>query len=380
MTDKHTPTRDEQAREYDAVHNWLFLIEILMIAVLLAVYQFSGASTALADGLYKRFGTSHRFVVNGIYTVVTVFGFAAFMFPLLFYRDYVLEHHYELSNENFGDWLRDFFKSLIIDMIMTVILFEVIYALLYWQPHWWWIFATLFYIFFAIIVSTVAPVLIMPLFHKFEPLEDNELVAAVRKMMEDAGVRLVGIYKWGLEEKTRTANAAFTGFGKTKRIILSDTLLANYTRDEILAILFHEVGHYKNRDMLRLMIVGSFLALVGFYISHLCLAGLSEWMGRSVADIGTAPFFIFSLFVFSLISMPFANLHSRLREFAADAYAVAKMGSPDALISALEKLADQNLANKDPAPWIEYLLHSHPSISRRIARVRGVTGLPESKS
>jgi len=187
MTDNSTPTREDLAREYDAVHNRLFLLQILMVAALLAVYQLSGASAALADGLTKRFGANLWYVVNGVYTLVTVFGFAAFMFPVSYYSDYVLEHHYELSNESFGDWLLDFIKSLAIDLVMAVILFEVIYALLYWQPQWWWLFATVFYIFFAVIVSTVAPVVIMPLFHKFEPLEEGELTAAVREMMEAAG-------------------------------------------------------------------------------------------------------------------------------------------------------------------------------------------------
>jgi len=371
MTENVTPTREELAREYDAVHNRLFLVQILMVAALLAAYQLSGASAALADGLVKRFGENLWYLTNGVYTLVTVFGFAAFMFPLSYYTDYVLEHHYELSNEDFGMWLLDFIKSLLIDLVLAVILFEVVYALLYWQPDWWWLFATAFYIFFAIIISTVAPVVIMPLFHKFEPLAEGELTDAVKEMMEEAGIKVVGVFKWGLEEKTSTANAAFTGLGKTKRIILGDTLLAGYTQDEILAILAHEVGHYKNRDMFRLMLVGSVMAMIGFYISHLCLTGLSGWLGRNIADIATAPVFIFSLFVFSLISMPFANMHSRRREYAADAYAVGNMGSPDPLVSAFEKLADQNLSNKEPAPWIEFLLHSHPSISRRIARARG---------
>ncbi|MCF7848290.1 MAG: M48 family metallopeptidase [Kiritimatiellales bacterium] len=370
MTENTTPTREDLAREYDAVHNRLFLVQILMVAVLLAAYQLSGASAALADGLVKRFGESLWYLTNGVYVLVTVFGFAAFMFPLSYYTDYVLEHHYELSHEDFGMWLLDFTKSLLIDLVLAVILFEVVYALLRWQPVWWWVFATAFYILFAIIISTIAPVVIMPLFHKFEPLAEGDLTDAVKAMMEEAGIAVAGVFKSGLEENPGTANAAFTGFGKTRRIVLGDTLLAGYSQDEILAIIAHEVGHYKNRDMFRLMLTGSAMALVGFYVSHLCLTGLSGGLGRNIADIATAPVFIFSLFVFSLISMPFANMHSRRREYAADAYAVEKMGEPDSLVSAFVKLADQNLSNQEPAAWIEFLLHSQPSIARRIVRAR----------
>ena len=360
------------AKEYDAIHNRLFVIQILMVVALLAVYQFSGASALLANGLVARFGEGLWYAANAVYIVVTVFGFAACMFLLSYYSGHVLERHYELSNETFGEWFSDFIKSLIIDLALATVLFSVIYALLRWMPNWWWLFATGFYIVFAIVLSTLMPVVIMPLFHKFEPLEEGDLTAAVRKMMDEAGIQVVGVYKWGLEEGTHMANAAFAGVGRRKRIILGDTLLSGYSQEEILAILAHEVGHYKNHDTVRLMLTSSLLALFGFFISHRILAGLSGALGfEHVFDIGAAPLFVFSLFIFSLVSMPFANLHSRRREFAADAYAIQEMGSADALVSAFEKLADQNLSNKEPAPWVEFLLHSHPSMARRIERVRG---------
>lgn len=371
MSDSAPTQREKLAKEYDAIHNRLFVVQLVLVIGLLALFQFSGASATLANGLAVRFGENLWYISNAVYTAIAIFGFTACMFPLSYYSGHVLEHHYALSRESFGDWLADFIKSLLIDLVLATVLFSVIYALLRWMPNWWWLFATVFYILFAVVLSTLMPVVIMPLFHKFEPLAEGDLTMAVRKMMEDAGIKVVGVYKWGLEEKTSTANAAFAGFGRTKRIILGDTLLTGYSQDEILSILAHEIGHYKNRDTLRLMFTSSVLALVGFYVAHICLSHLSGLLGFShLYDIGAAPLFIFSLFLFSLVSMPFANMHSRRREFAADAYAIEKMGSPDALVSAFEKLADQNLSNKEPAGWIEFLLHSHPSMAKRIARVR----------
>lgn len=359
------------AKEYDAIHNRLFVLQILLIVAMLASFQFTGVSAGLANGLFDRFGEGKWYIVNAVYTAVTVFGFAAGMFPVSYYSGYVLEHHYGLSRESFGDWLADFVKSLLIDLILAVVLFSVIYALLRWIPDWWWLAAATFYILFAVVLSALFPVVIMPLFHKFEPLEEGDLTQAVHSMMEEAGIKVVGVYKWGLGEKTSMANAAFAGVGRTRRIVLGDTLLSGYTQEEVLSILAHEVGHYKNHDTLRLTITHSVLSCAGFYVAHLCLTLLAGMLGfGDIYDIGAAPLFIFSLFVFSLVSMPFANMHSRRREFAADAYAVAKMGSSDALVSALEKLADQNLSNKEPAAWIEFLLHSHPSITHRIARAR----------
>ena len=370
MTDTQKD-REVMAREYDAIHNRLFVLQVLVLGILLAAYQFSGASSALANGLTERFGGNLWYASNAVYTIISVFGFAACMFPFSYYSGHVLERHYGLSNETFGDWFGDFVKSLAIDLVLATILFSVVYALLRWLPEIWWLAAALFYILFAVVLSTIAPVVIMPLFHKFDPIEEGELAAAIRGMMEESGINVAGVFKWGLEEKTSTANAAFTGIGRTKRIILGDTLLSGYSKEEILAILAHEIGHCKNRDILRLTIVQSLLAVLGFYVAHQCLSALVAFYGLAgISDIGAAPIFIFSLFVFSLVCMPFTNMHSRQREYAADAYAIKKTGSPDELVSALEKLADQNLSNKEPSAWVEFLLHSHPSISRRIERAR----------
>ena len=359
------------AMEYDAIHNRLFILQILVLGILLGVYQFSGASASLARGWAGRFGADLWYVTNAVYTVVSVFGFAAFMSPFSFYSGHVLEQHYGLSDESVLDWIADFIKSLLLDLLLATILFSVIYALLRWIPDWWWFAAAVFYILFAVVISTLAPVIIMPLFHKFEPLDEGELNDTINAMLEDAGIKVLGVFKWGLEHKITTANVVFNGIGKTRRIVLGDTLLSGYTQEEILAIVAQEIGHCKSRDTLRLMLISSLMAVLGFFVAQQCLIHLADFFAiPAIYDIGAAPVFIFSLFVFSLISMPFANFYSRSREFAADAYAIEVLGSPDALVSAFEKLADQNLANKEPAAWVEFLLHSHPSLARRIDRAR----------
>jgi STE24 endopeptidase len=297
------------------------------------------------------------------------------MFPLSLYGDYGVEHRFGLSRQSFGSWLWDFIKSLGIEMVLALLFVEVVYALLRWTPGFWWVWTAVFYILFAVVLTAVAPVLLMPLFYKFEPLEESDLTRAVREFVEKSGLKVLGVFTWGLEEKTVTGNAALTGLGRTRRIILGDTILQGYTKDEIIAVLAHEVGHYKHRDMLRLMAVGTALATVGFYLAHLCLHALVSRLGfAGVDDIGSFPVFIFSLFVFSLLVMPLANGYSRRREFAADTYAVRTIGSADSLVGALVKLADQNLADKEPARWIEVLLHSHPSISRRVRRAKEAEG------
>ena len=360
----------DRAREYESVNNRLYLVRVLIALTVLGVYLFSGASAELANGQRLRF--SSWAVTNALYTLITVFGFATIMFPITLYRDYVIEHRYGLSRQSLESWFADFLKSLLLELGLATLFFGVVYAFLRYFPVHWWLWASCFYILFAVVLTSIAPVLIMPLFHKFEPLDDPNLADAVKAFAEKEGMRVVGVYRWGLEEKTNTANAALAGLGRTRRIILGDTMLTGYSREEILAVLAHEIGHQRHRDMLRLMVVGAALALGGFYIAHVTLNELVARLGfRGPDDIAAFPVFIFCLFLFSLVTMPFSNAYSRRREFAADAYAVRTMGGADSLVGALEKLASQNLADRNPPRWIEFLLHSHPSISRRVARARG---------
>ncbi|MCX6998142.1 MAG: M48 family metallopeptidase [Kiritimatiellaeota bacterium] len=377
MTDSSPSTaepaaRQEQARAYESLQNKLFAVRLLITVLALAAYLFSGASVRLAAGLATWFGGGWP-LVNGVYLLVTIFGFAAVSFPLALFEDHVLEHRYGLSRQTLGEWLWDYAKSLALELALGLVFFEVLYALLRWSPQGWWAFGAVFYILFAVVLTAIAPVVIMPLFHKFEPLQNNELVALITQFVQRAGLQVIGVYRWGLAEKTATANAALAGLGRTRRIILGDTLLHGYTPDEILAVLAHEVGHYRHRDLFRLLTVGAGLATLGFYIAHRLLHTLVAAAGfASVADIGSFPLFVFCLFVFSLVALPFNNAYSRRREYAADAYAVAALGAAGPLVSAFEKLAAQNLDDKHPPAWIEFLLYSHPSIARRMARAQAV--------
>jgi STE24 endopeptidase len=376
-----SPENKAKAREYEAIHNKLFVIRLFVTAALIMAYLFTGASAGLAEGLRTWFGSLWG-VVNALYVAITIFGFSAFLFPFSLYGDYELEHRFELSRQSFGSWLWDYVKSLLFDLVIGVLFFSVIYALLRWSPDYWWLLAATFYIFFSMVLTTIAPVMIMPLFHKFEPLEKSELTEAVKAFVEREGLKVLGVYSWGLEAKTTTGNAALTGMGRTRRIVLGDTMIKGYSKEEIIGVLAHEVGHHKHRDLWRLLGVGTVIATVGFYIAHIALQSLVGTFGfEGIADIGSFPIFVFCLFLFALITMPLVNAYSRKREYAADAYAVRAIGAAEPLTSALEKLAEQNLADTEPSSWIEFLLHSHPSISRRVKHARQVEQeLDESQS
>jgi len=374
------PDDDLRAQQYEAIHNRLFLLRLALTLGLLWAYLLTGASTLLAEGLRARFGGWWP-VVNALYTLITLFGFSALMFPLSYFGDYAVERRYGLSHQTPEGWFLDYLKSLGLELLLGIVFFSAIYAFLHFLPGSWWGWATAFYVLFAVVLSSLAPVLSLPLFHKIEPLESPEIVAAAEDLARQSGVRVVGVFRWGLEEKTEAANAALAGLGRTRRILLGDTLLKGYGRDEILAILAHELGHYRHSDIARLITAGTVLAALGFFIAQAALKGLVvAFRFGGPDDIGSFPLLVFCLFLFSLVAMPFSNAYSRRRELAADEYAVRSTGSAAPLVSSLNKLAAQNLAVRRPAAWLEFLLYSHPSIARRIERARLVEArLPGAK-
>lgn len=256
-------------------------------------------------------------------------------------------------------------------MLLGGLVIEVIYFLLRSIPDWWWLVAAGFMLVFTVVLAQLAPVVIFPLFFKVKALEDPELVDRLMQLTERARTRVNGVYTMALSEKTTAANAAFMGLGRTKRIVLGDTLYQNYTADEIETILAHELGHQVHNDIAWGIAVQSLLILLGFYAANWVLQLGVVWFGlEGVADLAGMPLLALALGVFGLVTMPLDNAYLRWREARADAYALELTRRPDAFVSAMEKLADQNLAEVEPEPWVEWLLYDHPSIGKRIAMAR----------
>ena len=358
---------DTNAREYESTKNRLFVIQIFYLFALLAIFLFFGFSQSLANNLINHFGSDFWLITNISYIASVILGISVFLFPFSYYNGYVLESYYNLSNQSFGSWGVDYAKSLLIDLIVLSFLINVLYIFLRLLPEVWWLVGTGFYLLFSLVFSFITPILIFPIFYNLEPLEDSNLEEKVSNVVKSAGIKISGVYCWGLADKTKTANAAFVGIGRTKRIILSDTLLDNYSDNEILAVVAHEVGHCKNYDIMRLIILNTLLSFAGFYLADLFLQFSIKWVNLdSIYDISGLPLLFFGVMVFSIISMPIFNGYSRKREFAADAYVVDTSGTAENLISALNKLSKQNLSVRDPNKWIEFFLHSHPSVKKRV--------------
>lgn len=363
-----TTSADQQARakRYEAIHNWVYLVDLLLTVAVLVLFLLSGASTRLAD--WARSLVANPWLSVPVYAAVALTASKLVFLPLNFFSDYWLEQHYELSNESLARWLWDECKSLLLTLLLGTVVLDVLYFLLRRAGHWWWLGAGTFFLLFGVVLSTLYPVLILPLFYKLQPLEDEPLRAKLVALAERVGARVLGVYRMAMSEKTKKANAAFAGLGRTKRIILGDTLLDKFTADEIEVVMAHEMAHYQHGDLWKMIGWSSLTTFIGFRICDAVFAVCLHRLGFAVpGDIGAFPLLALCLFGFGLVVMPLNNAFSRACEWAADRTALELTGSREAFIGAMRRLADQNLADLAPHPVIEFLLHDHPSLARRIA-------------
>jgi len=215
-------------------------------------------------------------------------------------------------------------------------------------------------------LAQLAPVLLFPIFYRFRALENEALRDRLTRLSERAGAKVRGVYEWNLSEKSKKANAALMGLGRTRRIILADTLLANYTDDEIEAVLAHELGHHVHNHILKSIVMQALISFLGFWtVKTMLRRPYPDWFLHQ-SDFANLPLILLVATVISLLLLPLLNAYSRYNERQADLYAWKSIASIQPFLTAMNKLAAQNLAERTPARWVEMLFHSHPSISRRI--------------
>jgi STE24 endopeptidase len=362
------PAKQEKAKEYARLRRRLMLVNLAIGGLYALIWLVSGWSIALRDYLLE-FTTNDWLLVAGF---LLVFGGIYFLIdlPLGYYSGFILPHRYDLSTQTLRGWILDQVKGVLIGGALGLLMVEVIYYILRISPDLWWLWAGLILLFFNVILANLAPVLLMPIFFKFSPLEDEhaDLVSRLVKLAEGAGTRVRGVYQFDMSSRTKAANAALAGLGNTRRIILGDTLINEFTSDEIETVLAHELGHHVHRDIPIGILVESVVTLGGLYLASLGLQwGVTVFGFEGVSDIAALPLFGLVSGVYALITMPLGNAYSRWRERRADEYALRVTGKGGAYASALTRLANQNLAEADPEPWIELLLYSHPALSKRIA-------------
>ncbi|MGB2868919.1 MAG: M48 family metallopeptidase [Bacteroidota bacterium] len=368
VSQHHSPQNlqsQELAKKYSRQRITLNIIGTAFFFVFGLVTVASGFSTIL-EGFCRRI-TSNDYVAFTLF----VAGFGSLerilSLPLSYYSGFILEHKYRLSNQAFRAWIWEGVKGLLVGIPIGLPVLLVFYACLKNFASLWWLPVGMVIFVVSVLLARVAPILIFPIFYKFKPVADEKLKSRIVALCGKAGVVVQGVFVFDMSKNTKKANAAFTGIGKSKRIVLGDTLVANLTDEEIEAVFAHELGHYRLHHIWVSMAVGTLSTFLGLF----CTALLYQWslslFGFSRIDqIAALPLLSLWLGVYSLVTSPAVNVVSRAHERAADRYALRTINNKEAFINAMKKLAAVNLSDTTPHPVIEFLFHSHPSIDKRI--------------
>jgi STE24 endopeptidase len=355
-----------EARRYNRIKRWLGIADFAVGFGLLIILLVSGWTGNLRDFAYH-LGRQY-YTVSLVFYVVMLMLLTKVIGIGLEYYGFRLEHNYHLSNQKLGSWLWDQVKGFLVSVILASIVAVVLYSILREYALHWWLLSWAVFLGLFILMAQIAPVVLFPIFYKFEPLQNDDLKARLVRLSEKAGTRVRGVYKWRLSEKSNKANAALTGLGATRRIILADTLLDNYSPEEIEAVLAHELGHHVHKHILKSIGVQAIVTLIGFWAANLVLhIAVDRWhMFETLSDFANIPLLILVATLLSLLLMPALNAYSRFNERQADRYAFRSISTISPFISSMNKLASQNLAERTPSKLVEWLFHSHPSISRRV--------------
>ncbi|MBI2618978.1 MAG: M48 family metallopeptidase [Ignavibacteriales bacterium] len=330
----------------------------------------------LALGVTSRMEETVRSLVSHDYLVLL--GFALLFgtletlltFPLSYASGYSLEHKFGLSNQTLRKWLWEGLKGMLVGICLTV---PLLFALFYFLRNFgslWWIPVGILIFAFSVLLARIAPLIIFPLFYKFRSLQEGNLKECIIALCDKVGMKISGVFVFDMSKNTKKANAAFTGIGKSKRIVLGDTLIANFTDDEIETVFAHELGHFKLHHLRSMMLIGALSTFAGLFLTAVLYEESLSWFGLgSVDTIAALPLLGLWLGLYSLVTTPPGNVVSRAFEREADRYAIRTTGKKESFINALQKLARVNLADPSPHPLIEFLFHSHPSIEKRIQAV-----------
>ncbi len=365
------PERQKQAKQYARIKRRLWLVDTAFSAVYAMLWLVAGWSISLRDWLMG-FITQDWLLIPAF---LAVFGGISFLLtlPLGYYSGFVLPHRFGQSNQTFQDWVLDQLKGMAVGLPIGLLLVELLYLALRVTGAWWWLWVAGGLLLFSVLMANLAPILIMPLFNKFIPLgeEHADLAERLINLAKRANTRVQGVFKFDMSRRTQAANAALTGLGNTRRIVLGDTLIHEFSPDEIETVLAHELGHHVNRDIPLSIAFGILTITLGLYLASLAMNFAIAWFGfAGVWDVAAFPALMLILGAYSLLTMPLENSFSRWRENLADDYALRSTGKPEAFKTAFIRLANQNLGEIDPEKWVVWLFYSHPPLGERIAKAQ----------
>jgi len=366
------PEKQKQAKEYARIRRRLWLVDTIFSALYAFAWLFFGWSVSLRVWLSENWSLFNNpwllvpafvLVFGGIYAILNL--------PLGYYGGFILPHRFGQSNQTFKDWVIDQIKGMAVGAPLGLVLLELLYLALRVTGDLWWLWVAGGLLAFNVLLVNLAPVLIMPLFNKYVPLGDEhkELADRLLELAKRANTKVRGVFKFDMSKRTKSANAALTGIGSTRRIVLGDTLINEFTTDEIETVLAHELGHHVHRDIPLLIAFGTVSTTLSLYLASLALNWAIGYFGFSgIADVAAFPALGVVFGAYGLVTMPLENAVSRWREKMADDYALQSTGKKEAFASAFTRLANQNLGEVDPEKWVVFLFYSHPPLGERIAK------------
>ncbi len=373
------PEKQKQAKQYSRIRRRLWLVDTIFSTLYALAWLFLGWSISLREWFHQLITVNWSLTTGSDWLLVAlyivIFGGAAAIInlPLGYYSGFVLPHRFGQSNQSLKDWVVDQLKGLAIGAPLGLIMLELLYLALRLTGDWWWLWVAGGLLLFNVLISNLAPVLIMPLFNKFVPLGDEhkELQDRLLDLAKRANTKVKGVFKFDMSKRTKAANAALTGLGNTRRIILGDTLINEFTLDEIETVLAHELGHHVHKDIPFLIAFGTLSTTLSLFIASRVLdSAVSFFSFTSPADIAAFPALMLILSAYGLLTSPIDNAISRWRENMADDYALSSTKKSEAFASAFTRLANQNLGEIDPERWVVFMFYSHPPLGERIEKAK----------
>lgn len=358
--------KQEKAKVYEWTNRKIGLWGMLVSAVFNLTLYFSGLSSRIAN--------VHIFSSVIFVFIIYMFIYASLQeiigLPLSYLSGFVIEKKYGFSNQTRVDWFKEQAKSFLVSLILSILIFGAVLYIFQRFDNLWWLVASCFMVFFSVVMSVIFPIWIMPIFHKYEPIDDEELKDSLRGILEKGGLKIKGFFREDTSRKTTKENAMLAGLGKTKRVILTDNIINNMKADEIRTVLAHEVGHYKRAHMPKIIFTGLFFNLFSFYILHVIFTSLfPSFLSGVRANLTLLPMFLLFL---SIIDLTFLKIlqNALVRRFEnqADYEALKLTEDTDAFKRAMAGLANRNLSNAYPNFWVKLIYYSHPPIGERLER------------
>ncbi len=359
--------RQDKARAYSQEKHMLSIIGIFLSPAILVIFILLGVPSYFKN--ISAIVSANNYINLIIFSVLIGLFYYLLLLPLDYYSGFVIEHRYLLSNQTFEAWLEKKIKEAAVSFLICMPLVLFVYASIKYYPLYWWVLSGLLWFLLSIVITKLAPVVLVPIFYKYSPIKDAGLRNRLIALCSKAGFRAKGgVYEINMSKDTKKANAALIGMGRQKRIVLCDTLLENFSEDEIESVMAHELGHYRLRHTLRLIIAGGISTFIILFLTSRIFLILDSKLGYSLLEDFESLVLIYAIIsVLSIACLPLHNAYSRRLEREADEFSLRITGNKKAFVSTMRKLAEQNLVDTNPPRFYELMLYDHPPITRRIS-------------